>query len=72
MTDFIQKTQSAYSYPLLIKNLLFSPVADNPDREICLELDCAYIFAAVCESTAFQADLHRQRRCCALTSVPDV
>ncbi len=34
MTDLIQKTQSAYSYPLLIKNLLFSPVADNPDREI--------------------------------------
>jgi fatty-acyl-CoA synthase len=34
MTDIIQKTQSAYSYPLLIKSLLFSPVIDNPDQEI--------------------------------------
>ena len=34
MTDLIQKTQSAYSYPLLIKNLFISPLADNPEREI--------------------------------------
>ncbi|MDJ0622724.1 MAG: fatty acid--CoA ligase [Desulfocapsaceae bacterium] len=34
MTDLIQKTQSAYSYPLLIKNLLYSPVADNPQQQI--------------------------------------
>lgn len=34
MTDLIQKTQSAYSYPLLIKSLLYSPVIDNPEQEI--------------------------------------
>ncbi len=34
MTDLIQKTQSAYSYPLLIKSLFYSPVIDNPEQEI--------------------------------------
>jgi fatty-acyl-CoA synthase len=30
----IPRTPSAYDYPLLIKNLLFCPVVDNPDQEI--------------------------------------
>ncbi len=30
----IWRTESAYGYPLLIKNLLLSPVVDNPDQEI--------------------------------------
>ncbi|MCL1980942.1 MAG: fatty acid--CoA ligase [Proteobacteria bacterium] len=30
----IQRTASAYTYPLLIKNLLFAPAVDNPDQEI--------------------------------------
>lgn len=34
MDNLIVKTESAYSYPLLIKNLLFAPVVDNPDQEI--------------------------------------
>ncbi|MSM39621.1 MAG: long-chain-fatty-acid--CoA ligase [Geobacter sp.] len=35
MTDSpIPRTPSAYDYPLLIKNLLFCPVVDNPDQEI--------------------------------------
>lgn len=34
MDNLIYKTESAYSYPLLIKNLLFAPVVDNPDQEI--------------------------------------
>ena len=34
MGNLIAKTESAYSYPLLIKNLMFAPVADNPDQEI--------------------------------------
>ncbi|CAG0955186.1 fatty acid--CoA ligase [Geobacter sp.] len=35
MSDtLISRTPSAYDYPLLIKNLLFSPVVDNPDQEI--------------------------------------
>ncbi len=34
MTDIIEKTQSAYSYPLLIKSLFYSPVVDNPKQEI--------------------------------------
>src|SRR5208283_3328811 len=34
MDNLIVKTESAYSYPLLIKNLMFAPVVDNPDQEI--------------------------------------
>ena len=34
MDNLIYKTESAYSYPLLIKNLMFAPVVDNPDQEI--------------------------------------
>jgi fatty-acyl-CoA synthase len=30
----IERTPSAYDYPLLIKNLLFCPVVDNPNQEI--------------------------------------
>ena len=30
----IPRTQSAYDYQLLIKNMLFCPVVDNPDQEI--------------------------------------
>ena len=35
MSDsLISRTPSAYEYPLLIKNLLFCPVVDDPDQEI--------------------------------------
>src|SRR5208282_910055 len=34
MDNLIVKTESAYGYPLLIKNLMFAPVVDNPDQEI--------------------------------------
>jgi fatty-acyl-CoA synthase len=34
MENLIVKTESAYGYPLLIKNLMFAPVVDNPDQEI--------------------------------------
>lgn len=34
MNSLIFRTESAYSYPLLIKNLLFAPVVDNPEEEI--------------------------------------
>lgn len=32
--NLIVKTQSAYDYPLLIKNLFLAPVAEDPDQEI--------------------------------------
>ncbi|MCM0080681.1 fatty acid--CoA ligase [Geomonas sp. Red32] len=32
--SIIPRTQSAYDYPLLIKNLLFCPVRDNPEQVI--------------------------------------
>ena len=32
--NLIQRTASAYAYPLNIKNLLQAPVVDNPDQEI--------------------------------------
>jgi fatty-acyl-CoA synthase len=34
MSNLIFATESAYGYPLLIKNLLFSPVVHAPDQEI--------------------------------------
>ncbi len=34
MVTKIVRSPSAYSYPLLIKNILFAPIAYNPDREI--------------------------------------
>jgi len=32
--NLIVRTPSAYDYPLLIKNLLYSPIANNPEQEI--------------------------------------
>src|SRR3954468_3309142 len=32
--DLIERTPSAYSYPLLIKHLLHTPLAHAPDQEI--------------------------------------
>jgi fatty-acyl-CoA synthase len=32
--NLIQRTASAYNYPLLIKNLLQAPVVNNPRQEI--------------------------------------
>ena len=34
MSNLIEKTRSAYDYPLLIKQLFLSPLANNPDQEI--------------------------------------
>ena len=34
MNTLISRTESAYGYPLLVKNLLFAPVMNNPDQEI--------------------------------------
>ena len=32
--NLIKQTESAYSYPLIIKNLFLAPVVENPDQEI--------------------------------------
>lgn len=32
--NLIVRTQSAYSYPLIIKNMFLAPIVDNPDQEI--------------------------------------
>jgi fatty-acyl-CoA synthase len=34
MNNLVWKTESAYDYPLLIKNLLVAPFVDNPQQEI--------------------------------------
>ena len=34
MSNLIEKTRSAYEYPLLIKQLFAAPLANNPDQEI--------------------------------------
>ncbi len=34
MDNLITKTESAYSYPLLVKNLFRTPIVDNPEQEI--------------------------------------
>ncbi len=40
----IQRTASAYNYPLLIKNLFFAPVVDNPDQEIVYRDQLRYTY----------------------------
>ncbi len=40
----IQRTASAYTYPLLIKNLFFAPVVDNPDQEIVYRDQLRYTY----------------------------
>ena len=34
MSNLIEKTKSAYEYPLLIKQLFLAPLASNPEQEI--------------------------------------
>lgn len=43
--NLIQRTASAYTYPLLIKNLLQAPVVDNPDNEIIYRDQLRYTYA---------------------------
>ena len=50
--NLIERTASAYTYPLLIKNLLYSPVVDNPEQEI-----------VYCDRLRFSYSEFRQRVC---------
>ena len=34
MNNLIEKTKSAYEYPLLVKQLFLAPLGNNPDEEI--------------------------------------
>jgi fatty-acyl-CoA synthase len=43
--QLIQRTMSAYAYPLLIKNLLKSPVVDDPQQEIVYRDQLRYSYA---------------------------
>ena len=52
MSTLIERTPSAYDYPLLIKNLLFFPVIDDPEQEIVYRNVFRYTYA----------DLHRRVR----------
>ncbi|MGI6657480.1 MAG: fatty acid--CoA ligase [Desulfobulbus sp.] len=40
----IPRTPAAYEYPLLIKNMLLSPVVDNPDQEIVYREHSRYTY----------------------------
>ncbi len=52
MESLIHKTDSAYSYPLLIKNLLFQPIAYNPDQEIVYKDVCRITYSTLRERIA--------------------
>lgn len=43
-SPLIQRTASAYAYPLLIKNLFLAPVVDNPDQEIVYRDQMRYTY----------------------------
>ncbi len=43
--NLIQRTASAYTYPLIIKNLLQAPVVDNPLQEIVYRDKCRFSYA---------------------------
>ncbi|MBK5274391.1 MAG: fatty acid--CoA ligase [Desulfuromonadales bacterium] len=47
--SLISRTPSAYDYPLLIKNLLFCPVVDNPEQEIVYRGSFRYTYRALKE-----------------------
>ncbi len=42
--SIVQKTASAYAYPLLIKNLFLAPVAENPEQEIVYRDQCRFTY----------------------------
>ncbi len=44
MTNLIQKTSAAYSYPLLIKSILYNPVIDSPETEIVYRGDLRFTY----------------------------
>jgi len=53
MTDnLIERTASAYTYPLLIKNLLQFPVANNPDQEIVYRDELRFTYRTLHERIA--------------------
>ncbi len=43
--NLIQRTASAYTYPLIIKNLLQAPVVDNPQQEIIYRDKARFTYA---------------------------
>ena len=53
----IERTASAYSYPLLIKNLLAYPVVDNPDHEIVYRDQCLYDYRTLRERISRLANM---------------
>jgi fatty-acyl-CoA synthase len=53
----IERTASAYSYPLLIKNLLAYPVVDNPDHEIVYRDQLRYDYRTLRERICRLANL---------------
>jgi fatty-acyl-CoA synthase len=52
MNNIIERTPSAHSYELLIKNLLFSPIEYDPDREIVYRGDVRMSYAKFRERVA--------------------
>ena len=44
MSLLIEKTKSAYEYPLLIKQLFLAPLANNPDQEIIYRDQATYTY----------------------------
>jgi len=53
----IARTPSSYDYPLLIKNLLFSPVVDAPDQEIVYRSTFRYTYRELKERVRRLANL---------------
>jgi fatty-acyl-CoA synthase len=59
MDNLIQRTASAYAYPLLVKNLLLSPIAYEPGREIVYKGEFRMTYAAFRERVARLANALR-------------
>ena len=57
--NLIVRTASAYTYPLLIKNLLQFPVANNPDQEIIYRDQLRYTYRTLHERVARLANTLR-------------
>jgi fatty-acyl-CoA synthase len=59
MDNLIQRTASAYAYPLLVKNILLSPIAYEPEREIVYKGEFRMTYAAFRERVARLANALR-------------
>ena len=63
MSDLIWRTESAYDFPLLVKNMLATPLVNNPEQEIVYRGELRFTYRQFRERVGrLAAALRRTRR----------